>query len=328
MDIVTVKLNDNKLIMLDQRKLPNEVSYFTAINKEQIFYAIKEMVVRGAPLIGVVAAYGMYISYINGDDLEESEKYLNGSRPTAVNLSWATNKMLVAYKENRDLLAQAKAIHQEDIDTNYQIGEYLIELLGEKRNVLTHCNAGILATTKYGTATAAFYIGKDRGIDYKVYADETRPRLQGAKLTAFELSNSNIDVTVITDNMAAHFMSKDAIDAVITGCDRVAANGDVANKIGTLSVSILAKYYNIPMYIATPTSTIDMSLESGKLIPIENRNIEEVSKILNNRITPENIKILNPAFDVTPNENITAIVTEKGIVYPPFNKNLNKILFD
>jgi len=328
MDIVTVALDSNKLIMLDQRKLPNEVSYFTAINKEQIFYAIKEMVVRGAPLIGVVAAYGMYISYLNGDDLENSAKYLNSSRPTAVNLSWAINKMLVAYKENRDLLAQAKAIHQEDIDTNYQIGDYLIELLGEKRNILTHCNAGILATTKYGTATAAFYIGKDRGIDYKVYADETRPRLQGAKLTAFELSNSNIDVTVITDNMAAHFMSKGMIDAVITGCDRVAANGDVANKIGTLSVSIIAKYYNIPMYIATPTSTIDMTLESGQLIPIENRNIDEVSKILNNRITPENIKILNPAFDVTPNENITAIVTEKGIIYPPFNKNLNKISFN
>jgi len=328
MKIITVKLNDNKLIMLDQRKLPNKIEYFTAINLEQVFYAIKEMVVRGAPLIGVVAAYGMYISYLNGDDLEKSGKYLNGARPTAVNLSWAINKMLVAYKEDKDLLVQAKAIHQEDIDTNYKIGNYLIELLEKKRNILTHCNAGILATTKYGTATAAFYIGKEKGIDYKVYADETRPRLQGAKLTAFELSNSNIDVTVITDNMAAHFMSEGKIDAVITGCDRVAANGDVANKIGTLNVSIIAKYYNIPMYIATPTSTIDMSLKSGEYIPIENRDISEVAKIQNTSITPKNVNILNPAFDITPNENVTAIVTEKGIVYPPFNKNLNKLFFD
>ena len=325
MEIITVKLEKNKLIMLDQRKLPNEIEYYVATNKQEIFYAIKEMVVRGAPLIGVVAAYGMYISYLNNDDLYKSAEYLNSSRPTAVNLSWAIKKMIKAYEIKEDLLNQAILIHQEDVDTNYSIGNYLIDILGKKRNILTHCNAGILATTKYGTATSPFYIGKERGINYKVYADETRPRLQGARLTAFELVNSDIDTTVITDNMAAHFMSKGMIDAVITGCDRVAANGDVANKIGTLNVSIIAKYYNIPMYIATPTSTIDMSLDNGSLIPIEQRDILEVTNRFGKQTTPNGVKVLNPAFDITPYENLTAIVTEKGIVYPPFKENLYKL---
>jgi len=326
MEIITVRLDKNKLIMLDQRKLPNEIEYYEATNKAEIFYAIKEMVVRGAPLIGVVAAYGMYISYLNKDDLYETAKYLNSSRPTAVNLSWAIKKMIYAYENNIAMLHQAKLIHKEDVDTNYAIGNFLIEILGEKRNILTHCNAGILATTKYGTATSPFYIGKQKGINYKVYADETRPRLQGASLTAFELVNSGIDTTVITDNMAAHFMSKGMIDAVITGCDRVAANGDVANKIGTLNVSIIAKYYNIPMYIATPTSTIDMSLEDGSLIPIEQRDIKEVTNRFGKQMTPDGVKVLNPAFDVTPNDNITAIITEKGVVYPPYKENLKKLL--
>ncbi len=325
MDIITIRLSDNKLIMLDQRKLPGEISYYTAKTKEQVFYAIKEMVVRGAPLIGVTAAYGMYISYLNGDKLQVTADYLAKARPTAVNLTWAIDKMMTAYYEERDLLDQAKAIHQEDVDTNFAIGNYLIKLLGSKRNILTHCNAGILATTKYGTATSPFYIGKEMGINYKVYADETRPRLQGASLTAFELMEYGIDVTVITDNMAAHFMSKGLIEAVITGCDRVAANGDVANKIGTLNVSIIAKYYNIPMYIATPTSTIDMSLESGKLIPIEEREPWEVTSRFGKQTTPDGVKVLNPAFDITPANNITAIVTEKGVIYPPFTKNLREL---
>lgn len=325
MDIITIRLSDNKLIMLDQRKLPGEISYYTAKTKEQVFYAIKEMVVRGAPLIGVTAAYGMYISYLNGEKLEVTADYLAKARPTAVNLTWAIDKMMTAYYEERDLLDQAKAIHQEDVDTNFSIGNYLVKLLGSKRNILTHCNAGILATTKYGTATSPFYIGKEMGINYKVYADETRPRLQGASLTAFELMEYGIDVTVITDNMAAHFMSKGLIETVITGCDRVAANGDVANKIGTLNVSIIAKYYNIPMYIATPTSTIDMSLESGKLIPIEEREPWEVTSRFGKQTTPDGVKVLNPAFDITPSNNITAIVTEKGVIYPPFTENLKKL---
>ncbi|MBN2851961.1 MAG: S-methyl-5-thioribose-1-phosphate isomerase [Clostridia bacterium] len=325
MDFNTVQLKDRNLIMLDQRFLPNKVDYYTASTKEQVFYAIKEMVVRGAPLIGVVAAYGMYLSYLMGEDLEKTADYLNSSRPTAVNLSWAIKKMLKAHDEKRNLLLEAKAIHQEDIDTNRKIGEYLIDILGEKRNILTHCNAGALATTKYGTATAPFYLGREKGIHYKVYADETRPRLQGASLTAFELFHNSIDVTVITDNMAAHFMSKGKIEAVITGCDRVAANGDTANKIGTLNVSVIAKYYHIPMYIAAPTSTIDMSLSNGDLIPIEERDPIEVTSRFGINTVPIGVKVLNPAFDVTPHENITAIVTEKGIIYPPFKENLEKI---
>ncbi len=324
MDIITIRLSDNKLIMLDQRKLPLEISYYIAKTKEEVFYAIKEMVVRGAPLIGVTAAYGMYISYLNGENLEEVADYLAKARPTAVNLTWAIDKMMKAHYEERGLLEQAKAIHQEDVDTNFSIGNHLIKLLGKKRNILTHCNAGILATTKYGTATSPFYIGKDLGINYKVYADETRPRLQGASLTAFELMESGIDVTVITDNMAAYLMSKGLIEAVITGCDRVAANGDVANKIGTLNVSIIAKYYNIPMYIAAPSSTIDMSLKSGELIPIEERESWEVTSRFGKQMTPNETKVLNPAFDITPACNITAIVTEKGIIYPPYSKNLKE----
>ncbi|MBN1623162.1 MAG: S-methyl-5-thioribose-1-phosphate isomerase, partial [Clostridia bacterium] len=200
-----------------------------------------------------------------------------------------------------------------------------LKVLGSKRRILTHCNAGILATTSYGTATAGFYVGKEKGIGFKVFADETRPRLQGARLTAYELFENGIDVTVISDNAAAHMMATGEIEAVITGCDRVAANGDTANKIGTLSVAISASYFGIPLYIACPLSTVDFSLHTGKDIPIEERDHSEVEFILGKRIMPEGIKVRNPAFDVTPAEKITAIITEKGVVYPPFKENLRKI---
>jgi methylthioribose-1-phosphate isomerase len=221
---------------------------------------------------------------------------------------------------------EAIKVHQEDERTNRKIGEYALSLFRDGFGVLTHCNAGILATTKYGTALSAFYLAKERGINIKVYADETRPRLQGSMLTAFELLESGVDVTLICDNMAPVVMSQGKINAVITGCDRVAANGDTANKIGTFGVSIMARYFGIPMYIAAPTSTIDMNCACGADISIEERDAREITCTFGKWTAPKNVKTYNPAFDVTPAENISAIVTEKGIVYPPFSENLAKLM--
>ena len=223
------------------------------------------------------------------------------------------------------LYKEAVAIHQEDIDANRKIGENMLSLLKNAKSVLTVCNAGILATTSYGTATSAMYLAKEQGKELLVYACETRPRLQGARLTAYELNKNDIDVTVITDGMVAHLMSKKMVDAVIVGCDRVASNGDTANKIGTKNISIIAKRYGIPMYIACPTSTIDMDIEDGSKIVIEQRDSAEVTHINGIRIVPPGVKVFNPSFDVTDNSDITAIVTEKGIAYPPYNVTL-KIL--
>ena len=223
---------------------------------------------------------------------------------------------------------EAVKIHEEDKAINRAIGENLLGLLKEGDTVLTHCNAGALAASEYGTALSVFYLAKERGFPLKVYVDETRPRLQGAKLTAFELYHAGIDVTLISDNMAAVVMSQGRIDAVIVGCDRVAANGDAANKIGTLNVSILAKHFGIPMYIAAPTPTIDMNCPTGKNIPIEERDESEIKEINGKLIAPEGVKVYNPSFDVTPAENITAIVTEKGVVYPPYKENLAELFED
>jgi methylthioribose-1-phosphate isomerase len=223
------------------------------------------------------------------------------------------------------LKEEAIAIHKEDEEINRRIGENLLTLLKDGMGILTHCNAGVLATTRYGTALSPIYLAKERGWKLKVYADETRPRLQGSTLTAFELCQAGIDVTLITDNMAAVVMSQGKIDAVIVGCDRIAANGDTANKIGTLGVSILAKYFGIPMYIAAPTPTIDMKMPTGKEIPIEERSAEEVTCRFGIWTAPKEVKVYNPSFDVTPHENITAIITEKGIIYPPFEQNLSEL---
>lgn len=223
------------------------------------------------------------------------------------------------------MLAEAIKIHQSDVIANRSIGEFTLTLLGEKRNILTHCNAGILATTEYGTATSVFYIGKEKGIDFHVFADETRPRLQGSRLTAYELMENGVDVTVISDSAAAYLMSKGEIEAVITGADRIAANGDTANKIGTLSVSVNAKYFKIPMYIAAPLSTIDLALKSGDLIPIEERGDDEVINRFGVKTAPTGVKVRNPAFDVTPASNISAIITEKGIIYPPYKEGIKKL---
>ncbi|HPQ47349.1 MAG TPA: S-methyl-5-thioribose-1-phosphate isomerase [Clostridia bacterium] len=338
--IEPIKFEDGKLIILDQRKLPFEEVYLEINTIDKVYEAIADMAVRGAPAIGVTAAYGMVISALEcksdccEDILARMKKdgdFLKKARPTAVNLSWAIDRMnqraaILKAKDpilfKWDILAEAIKIHEEDASANRMIGENALVVLGGKRKILTHCNAGILATTSYGTATAVFYVGKERGIEFKVFADETRPRLQGARLTAYELFQNGIDVTVISDTAAAHLMSTGEIEAVITGCDRVAANGDTANKIGTLSVAIAAAYHNIPMYIACPLSTVDYSISSGKDIVIEERDSSEVEIICDKRVLPEGIKVRNPAFDVTPAELITAIITEKGVVYPPYENNL------
>lgn len=335
---------NEELILLDQTILPNEIKYLRFNSIQGAFEAIKTMIVRGAPAIGVTAAYGMYFSIKNAPEsnyenfynhVYKDGEYLKTSRPTAVNLAWAVNRMIDKIKTLQDktikeiksiLKEEAKLIHSEDIEICKTIGENLLTLLKDNMGILTHCNAGQLATSKYGTATAPMYLAKEKGWNLKIYSDETRPRLQGSTLTALELHMAGIDVTTITDNMAAVVMAQGKINAVIVGCDRIAANGDTANKIGTFGVSILAKYFGIPMYIAAPTPSIDLETESGKDIPIEEREVEEVSCRFGARTVPEGVKIYNPSFDVTPHENITAIITEKGIVYPPFKENLRKLL--
>ncbi|MBY0223882.1 MULTISPECIES: S-methyl-5-thioribose-1-phosphate isomerase [Sporosarcina] len=341
--VTTIEWKEDKLFLLDQTVLPNVVAYQSFDSIQGVWDAIQDMIVRGAPAIGVAAAYGMYLGAesIETSAMSEFQKeykklgdYLATSRPTAVNLSWAIDRMIDFAQKNdqltvgklkEQLLEEAKLIHKEDEEINYKIGENMLSLLSNGCGLLTHCNAGALATTKYGTATAAMYLAQEKNWDFKVYSDETRPRLQGSNLTAFELHQAGIDVTVITDSMAAVIMSKGEIDAIIVGADRVAANGDVANKIGTLNLSILAKNFNIPMYIAVPTPTIDMQTKTGAEIPIEERDSHEVIKGFGEFTAPKDVKVFNPAFDVTPHENITAIVTEKGIVRAPFEENLKKL---
>ncbi|MDR7073216.1 S-methyl-5-thioribose-1-phosphate isomerase [Fictibacillus barbaricus] len=342
--LIPIQWKDGELVLLDQTTLPNEIRYDSYQTIERVWDAIVTMKVRGAPAIGVSAAYGLYLGVKDAPEnyydkffeiLKEKSDYLATSRPTAVNLFWALERMekkakslahLEVSEIKTELLQEAIAIHQEDEEINRLIGENLLTLLSDGMGILTHCNAGALATTKYGTATSPMYLAKEKGWDIKVYADETRPRLQGSTLTALELHRAGIDVTVITDNMAAMVMSQGKIQAVIVGCDRVAANGDVANKIGTMGVAILAKNFNIPFYVAAPTPTIDLRTPTGKEIPIEERGEEEVTNRFGVPTAPKGVKVYNPAFDVTPNEFITAIVTEQGIVQAPYEENLQKLL--
>ncbi|WP_270180282.1 S-methyl-5-thioribose-1-phosphate isomerase [Alkalihalobacillus sp. CinArs1] len=341
--LISIEWRDDELILLDQTLLPNEVVYESFSTADGVWDAIQVMKVRGAPAIGVAAAYGLYLGIKDAPEesfedfvqvVRDQSAFLATSRPTAVNLFWALERMEAVVGDNNGLpvaelkeriLKEAKAIHREDEEINRKIGEHAITLFEDKMGVLTHCNAGALATTKYGTATSPMYLAKEKGWDLKIYSDETRPRLQGSMLTALELERAGIDVTVITDNMAAVVMSQGKIDAVIVGCDRVAANGDVANKIGTLGVSILANYYNIPFYVAAPTPTIDLKTPTGKEIPIEERDSHEVINRFGQFSAPEGVNVYNPAFDVTPNENVTAIITEKGIIRAPYSENLKKI---
>ncbi|WP_442601514.1 S-methyl-5-thioribose-1-phosphate isomerase [Paenibacillus sp. KN14-4R] len=336
-----------KLDLLDQRLLPEEIVYLPLTTANEVWEAIRHLKVRGAPAIGIAAAYGVYLGaqgYTsqdpNGQDraaffqhtLQVIEE-LATSRPTAVNLFWALDRMKAHAAQMHDagnsiagmltgLLSEAIAIHAEDEETNRKIGEFALELFEDEMGVLTHCNAGGLATAKYGTALAPFYLAHEKGWKIKVYADETRPVLQGARLTAFELQQAGVDVTLICDNMAGAIMAKGWVQAVIVGADRVAANGDVANKIGTYSVAVLAKAHGIPFYVACPLSTIDLNTKTGKDIPIEERPDEEITQGFGKRTAPAGVKVFNPAFDVTPNEYVTAIITEKGIVRAPYPEQL------
>jgi methylthioribose-1-phosphate isomerase len=345
--IVSLRWNADHLELLDQRLLPEEILYLNLTQVEQVWEAIRQLKVRGAPAIGIAAAYGVYFaaarfieqnpSATTQDVVEEVKKqaeYLATSRPTAVNLFWALDRMKLrteALSQTEPanlaigLLHEAQLIHAEDEETCRMIGEHALSLFESGMGVLTHCNAGGLATAKYGTALAPFYLALEKGIELKVFADETRPVLQGARLTAFELQQAGVDVTLICDNMAGMVMSKGWIQAVIVGTDRVAANGDFANKIGTYGVAVLAKAHNIPFYVACPLSTIDLNTSTGDQIPIEERHADEITQGFGKRTAPQGIKVFNPAFDITPHEYVTAIITEKGIIRPSYSVNLPKL---
>ncbi|NQU65617.1 MAG: S-methyl-5-thioribose-1-phosphate isomerase [SAR324 cluster bacterium] len=340
-----IRWTGTELYLLDQTKLPGEVVEEKQETIEMVWESIKQLKVRGAPAIGVSAAYGLLVGIRNGLDLpladfrrliQKQADYLDSARPTAVNLHWsmvrmvnkATSLPLTSSKElYKALTDEAVAIDQEDKQLCLGMGEHGAPLIKSGMGVLTHCNAGSLATAGIGTATAPMYVAHQNGVAFRVYADETRPLLQGARLTSWELQKAGIDVTLITDNMAGHLMSKGLIDLVITGTDRVAANGDVANKIGTMSVAILADHFKIPFYVACPSSTIDFASKSGDEIEIEERTDAEVTSFGDRRTAPEGIKVRNPAFDVTPNRFVRGLITEKGIVSAPYNENLAK-MFD
>ena len=318
-----IKYENGTLYLLDQTLLPNEEKYITPKTKEDYFYAIKTLQVRGAPAIGIFAAYAMALL---DEDKDELKRYLDSARPTAVNLSWATKRMLNAYKDGKRLIDEAISIHNEDKEMCRKISEYGLSLLKDGDGILTHCNAGALATSSYGTGLGPLLLGKEEGYNFKVFTDETRPLLQGARLTSYELEKAGIDVTLICDNMASLVMKQGKINAVLVGADRIAANGDTANKIGTSGAAILARYYNIPFYVLAPYSTIDFNCESGDDIIIEEREGKEIKNMFFEKPTalPET-KCFNPAFDVTDNKLITAIITEKGIIRAPFKKGLKKL---
>ena len=338
-----VRLSDDLtgVVILDQTLLPNQRSYLTLREPEEMFEAIRLLRVRGAPAIGICAGYCLAAlaeqrknmpSEQFSEEIHRLAEYLNSSRPTAVNLSWALNRLeqRISAMSEADppsvaaaLREEALAIHREDIAMCKAISEFGLTLLKDGDGVLTHCNAGPLATSRYGTALGPLLLGKERGMSFRVFADETRPLLQGARLTSFELLSAGIDVTLICDSMASAVMKNGWVNACFVGCDRVAANGDTANKIGTSGVAILAKHYGIPFYVLGPTSTVDLSCPTGNDIQIELRDPEEIkSKFYAQPMAPDGVKCYNPAFDVTDNSLIAGIVTEKGICRPPYTKSL------
>ena len=344
-DNVRLREDGKAVIIIDQTQIPNKTEYLTLETAEDLYDAIFELKVRGAPAIGICAGYAIYVlaQQIETEDYTEflaqfrkAKDYLNSSRPTAVNLSWALNRMEQvvvnaegkSVKEILDLLKnESITIQKEDIEMCKAISEYGLSLIKDGDGILTHCNAGPLATSKYGTALGPLFLGKEKGMNFKVFADETRPLLQGARLTSYELQKGGIDVTLICDNMASIVMKNGWVQACFVGCDRIAANGDAANKIGTSGVAILAKYYNIPFYVLGPTSTIDMNCKTGDDIEIELRSPEEIKKkFYAEPKALEEVKCYNPAFDVTDHELIAGIVTEKGICRPPYTMSLAKIM--
>lgn len=330
----SIKWENNAVYILDQRLLPDKIEYLKCTHYEEIAKAIENLSIRGAPAIGIAAAWAVAVASIslNASSPEELLLKLNpvfqrliNTRPTAVNIKWAIDRMHDLIKQNLSIpvselkdmmLDEAIKIHNEDIQINKRIGEYALEFFKDGCTVITYCNAGALATGGYGTATAPMYLAKEKGIKFKVIACETRPVLQGARITAFELMQAGIDVTLICDNTAGALLRKGIIDFAIVGTDRTVRNGDVANKIGTYSLSVLCKENNVPFYVAAPTSSIDLTIPSGDMIPIEERSFEEITKIKGVKIAPEGVKVINLAFDVTPAKYITAIVTEKGIFKP------------
>ena len=344
-DHVGLSEDESRVRILDQSLLPGHQVYLELSGLEELVEAIVSLRVRGAPAIGIFAGYALYVLACQiraeGDNfyvrLEELGEKLNAARPTAVNLSWAIRRMLETARScmgaaREDCLAQLReeciAIHREDAAMCQAIAQYGLTLVKEGDGILTHCNAGEIATSRYGTALGPILLGQERGIRFKVFADETRPLLQGARLTAWELQRAGVDVTLICDNMSSMVMKNGWVQACFVGCDRVAANGDTANKIGTSGVAVLAKHYGIPFYVLGPTSTIDMACPDGAHIPIEQRDGGEIGeKWYKEKMAPEGIKYFNPAFDVTDHNLITGIVTEKGICYPPFSESLSK-LFD
>lgn len=320
-----LRYENGVLKVLDQRLLPNTEKWIEIKNKEDAFEAISTLAVRGAPAIGIFAAYSMAL-FADPKNPEKVKEYLDSSRPTAVNLSWATTRMVNAAKDGKNLIEEAKAIESEDREMCRKISEYGLSLLKDGDGILTHCNAGELATSRYGTGLGPLLLGKEKGYNFHVFSDETRPLLQGARLTSYELQKAGVDVTLICDNMASLVMKKGLIQAVLVGCDRVAMNGDAANKIGTSGVAILAKYYNIPFYVLGPTSTIDRNCATGEDIVIEERNGNEIKSLYFEKPTAlAETKCFNPAFDVTDHSLITAIITDRGIVRAPYDVNLKKL---
>lgn len=345
--IKTVEWTNEGVRMIDQRLLPTEEKYLMLRSYEEVAEAIKKMVVRGAPAIGISAAMGLALGASQSvgmsvadleDDFDYMCKVMSQTRPTAVNLFWAIERMRERFRREKSatqetdtikarLVEEALAIFREDIESNRALGRFGAELIHDGDTVLTHCNAGALATAgDYGTALGVIRGARDAGKRVAVIADETRPYLQGLRLTAWELAKDEIPVTVITDNMAGHVMKSGKVNAVVVGADRIAANGDAANKIGTYMVAVLARKHDIPFYVAAPISTLDLTLKSGAEIPIEERDGKEVTHIREHQLAPDGVKVQNPAFDVTPNELITAIITDKGVARAPYTSSLKTLV--
>jgi methylthioribose-1-phosphate isomerase len=336
--IETIEWTRDGVVMIDQTRLPRETVFVTCRDYLEVAEAIRGMIIRGAPAIGVAAAMGVALGALKSKNLEADMpvicETLAQTRPTAVNLFWAIDRMKRVYAETKSaglaavrekLVAEAQQVRTEDIAINQAIGRHGAPLVPDGKTVLTHCNAGALATAGFGTALGVIRAAVEMGKKIDVFADETRPFLQGARLTAWELQRDGIETTVITDSMAGHFLKSGRIGCVIVGADRIAANGDVANKIGTYGVAVLAKENNVPFYVAAPISTLDLTLTSGDLIPIEERAAKEVTHFQGVHVAPDGIKVANPAFDVTPNRYVSAIITEKGVARPPFLDSLIKL---
>lgn len=342
--IKTIEWTDEGVVMLDQRVLPRQETYLTLRTPDEVIDAIRDLVIRGAPAIGVAAAMGMALGarQLGGDDEEFRRAFadlgerMNLARPTAVNLAWAVRRMqqladrcleagMGVEGTAERLVEEARLMHRQDIEINRALGRHGATLLPDEASVLTHCNAGALATAGYGTALGVVRAAVEAGKAVRVLADETRPFLQGARLTTWELQHDDIPCTLITDNMAGHMMQRGEVDVVVVGADRIAGNGDVANKIGTYAVAVLAREHDIPFYVAAPTSTVDLSLPSGAEIPIEQRSSDEVVEINQGRITPDGIEAAYPAFDVTPSRLVAAIITEQGVAREPYTESLAEL---